>query len=165
LIITHTTETQPPYVLGNYPRVELEFRCAAPTATADAAIHECDEQRKRGELKTFKAAVECSNPKIYSAWKDAGDPNIDLLNVWLAARLVGAEKVDKKQVTEAEYQLELAELDSRLTNEKRRRNLANAEMQLRTAAVTAEAQAAQTQSAAALLQGLAALQSVSRASR
>jgi len=165
LIVTHTTETQPPYVLGNYPRVELEFRCAAPTATADAAVRECDEKRKRGELKSFKAAVECSNPKIYGAWKEAGDPNIDLLNVLLAARLVGAEKVDKKQVTEAEYQLELAELDSRLTNEKRRRSLANAEMQLRATAVAAEAQAAQTQSAAALLQGLAALQSANRPSR
>jgi hypothetical protein len=72
--VTRTTETQPPYVLGNYPRVELEFRCAAPTPTADAAIHECDEKRKRGELKTFKAAVECSNPKIYSAWKDGRVP-------------------------------------------------------------------------------------------
>jgi hypothetical protein len=117
------------------------------------------------KLKSFKAAVECSNSKIYGAWKEAGDPNLDLLNVWLAARLVGAEKVDKKQVTEAEYQLELAELDSRLTNERRRRSLANAEIQLRATAVAAEAQAAQTQSAAALLQGLAALQSVSRPSR
>ena len=138
---------------------------AAPTATADAAVRECDEKRKRGELKSFKAAAECSNPKIHSAWKEAGDPNIDLLNVWLAARLVCAEKVDKKQVTEAEYQLELAELDSRLTNEKRRRSLANVEMQLRATAVVAEAQAAQTQSAAALLQGLAALQIASRPSR
>jgi len=75
-------------------------------------ITECNEKRKRGELKTFKAAVECSNPKVYAAWKEASDPNLDLLNVLLAARLVGAENVDRGRITEAEYQLQLAELNA-----------------------------------------------------
>jgi hypothetical protein len=26
--VTNTTEAQPPYILGNYPRVEIEFKCA-----------------------------------------------------------------------------------------------------------------------------------------
>ena len=26
-LLTNATETQPPYVLGNYPRTEIEFRC------------------------------------------------------------------------------------------------------------------------------------------
>ncbi len=28
-LLTGATETQPPYLLGNYPRAEIEFRCAA----------------------------------------------------------------------------------------------------------------------------------------
>jgi hypothetical protein len=123
---------------------------------ADAAVSECNEKRKRGEL------IECSNPRIYAAWKEAGDPNLDLLNVLLAARPVGAEIVDKGKVTEAQYQLQLAELNTRLNDERRRRNFANAEMQMRQTQVSAEAQAAQAQSAAALMQGLAALQSSNR---
>jgi hypothetical protein len=162
LFVTRSTETQPPYVLGNYPRAEIEFRCDAPSTAADAAVLECSERRKRGEIKSFKAEAECSNPKVYAAWKTAGDPNLDLLNVLLAAKLVGAEKVDKGQVTAAEYQLQLAELNSRITEERRRRNFANADLRLREAEVSAQTQAAQTQSAAALLQGLAALQSANR---
>jgi hypothetical protein len=27
--LTRATETQPPYMLGNYPRAEIEFRCVA----------------------------------------------------------------------------------------------------------------------------------------
>jgi len=27
LQLTNTTETQPPYILGNYPRVEIQFSC------------------------------------------------------------------------------------------------------------------------------------------
>ena len=82
-------------MLGNYPRAEVEFRCDVPNTAADAAILECSEKHKQGEIKSFKAEVECSNPKVYAAWKAAGDPNLDLLNVLLAVKLVGAERVDK----------------------------------------------------------------------
>jgi len=140
----------PPYVLGNYPRAEIEFRCDPPSTAADAAVLECSERHKRGEIKSFKAEVECSNPKVYAAWKAAGDPNLDLLNVLLAAKLVGAEKVDKGQVTPAEYQLQLAELNARITEERRRRSLDNANLQLRGMEVSAETHAAQAQSAAVL---------------
>jgi hypothetical protein len=162
LFVTRATETQPLYVLGNYPRAEIEFRCDAPNTAADTAVLECSEKHKRGEIKSFKGEVECSNPKVYAAWKNAGNPNLDLLNVLLAAKLVGAEKVDKGQITLSEYQLQLAELNTRIADEERRRGLANADVQLRAAEVSAETQAAQAQSTAALLQGLAALQSANR---
>jgi hypothetical protein len=162
LFITRATETQPPYVLGNYPRAEIEFRCGSPNAKAEAAIVECKARRLRGELKTYKASVECSNPKIFAAYKQAGDTNLDLLNVLLAARLVGAENVDRGRVTVAEYQLQLAELESRLADERRRRDLAQADLELRRSSVVAQAQTAQAQSTAALLLGLAALQAANR---
>jgi hypothetical protein len=124
---------------------------------------ECNAKRLHGELKSYKASVECSNPKIFAAYREAGDPNLDLLNVYLAARLVGVENVDKKRVTEAEYKLQLAELESRLTKERQRRALAVADLEIKRAQAAAEtAQAAQAQSNAALLLGLAALQSANR---
>ena len=161
LFVTRSTETQPPYVLGNYPRAEIEFRCASPGKTAEAAIAECNAKRLHGELKTYKASVECSNPRIFTAYREAGDPNLDLLNVYLAARVVGAENIDRKRVTEAEYQLQLAELESRLTKERQRRALDAADLEIRRAQAAAETQtaAAQAQSStAALLLELAALQ-------
>lgn len=27
MVVVSTTETQPPYVLGNYPRSEVQFKC------------------------------------------------------------------------------------------------------------------------------------------
>jgi hypothetical protein len=68
---------------------------------------------------------------------------------------VGAENVDRGKITEAEYQLQLAELNTRITEAKRRRSLSDAH-------ANASLQATQAQSAAALLQGLAALQSANR---
>jgi hypothetical protein len=97
LFVTRTSEV-PPGLFGQFPKVDVHFRCRGPSVTADTAITECNEKRKRGELKTFKAVVECSNPKVYAAWKEAGDPNLDLLNVLLAARLVGAENVDSGRI-------------------------------------------------------------------
>jgi hypothetical protein len=165
LFVTRSSETQRPYVLGNYPRAEIEFRCASPGKTAEAAVAESNAKRLHGELKSYKASVECSNPKIFAAYREAGDPNLDLLNVYLAARLVGAENVDKKRVTEAEYKLQLAELESRLTKERQRRALTVADLEIKRAQAAAETQtarAAQAQSNAALLLGLAALQSANR---
>jgi hypothetical protein len=28
MVVVNTTESQPPYVFGNYPRAEVQFRCA-----------------------------------------------------------------------------------------------------------------------------------------
>ncbi|CAB3803893.1 hypothetical protein LMG28138_05421 [Pararobbsia alpina] len=41
LQVVHTSESQPPYVLGNYPRIELQFMCL----TAN------DPELKRPQLK------------------------------------------------------------------------------------------------------------------
>jgi hypothetical protein len=31
-LLTNETETQPPYLLGNYPRAEISFQCVPPQA-------------------------------------------------------------------------------------------------------------------------------------
>jgi hypothetical protein len=32
-LLTDATETQPPYMLGNYPRAEISFQCVVPQAS------------------------------------------------------------------------------------------------------------------------------------
>jgi hypothetical protein len=131
---------------------------------AAAVANECKEKRLRKELKTHKEAVECSNPKIYKAWQEAGSPILDLIAVHLAGRLVCAENIDKGKATEAECQLQLAELYSRVVSEGRRREQAAVQTQAMQTQAAAQAQAANAQSAGALLQGLAALQTANRPS-
>jgi hypothetical protein len=31
--IINTRESQPPYVLGNFPRIDIDFRCVAPSGS------------------------------------------------------------------------------------------------------------------------------------
>jgi multidrug resistance efflux pump len=62
--------------------------------------------------------------------------------------MVGAENIDRKRVTEAEYQLQLAELESRLTKERRRRALDVADLEIKRAQAAAETQAAAAQAQA-----------------
>jgi hypothetical protein len=83
---------------------------------------------------------------------------MDLINVYEAARLVGAENVDSGKISEAGYKLQLAELQSRLAAEDQRRGLSIANTQ----AAQAQAQAANTQAHAAMLQGLSAFQMANR---
>ena len=114
----------------------------------NAAIAECRQKRLEKEINGFKASAECSNPKIIAAWQEAQFPYMDLIFVFTAARVVGGENVDKGKITEAELNLELAELNSRIVAEEQRRNLAKS-----------NAQAAQMQATGSLVQGLGALQS------
>ena len=139
---------------------------AAKIAEADrkaaAVSDECRQKRLRKEVKGYVGSVNCSNPQLYEIWREAGDPALDLLNVELAARLVGAENVDKGKVSEGEYQLQLAELHTRIVEERRKRDFANADLRLRATQVAAQENAARAQSAAAMMQGLAALQSANQ---
>src|SRR5262249_25173294 len=64
--ITSATQTEPPYVFGNFLRIEIEFRCASPSATAEAAILECKIMERAGTAivlgrACFSAAVEDYN--------------------------------------------------------------------------------------------------------
>lgn len=173
LFVLDTREAQPPYVLGNYPKAEIQFMCLdandprlaaqasgtdAWTAIVNSIMAECKEKRLRKEVKGFVGSVKCSNPRVVAAWRQRKYPYMDLVDVYEAARLVGAENVDKGRITEAEYNLQLAELRSRLTAEQQRRSLAVANTQ----AAQAQAHAANTQAAGALLQGLGALQAANR---
>jgi hypothetical protein len=157
LVVINSTEARPSSGPGDFPKAEVQFTCVDSTKI-DSIIAECNEKRLKKEIKGFKASVECSSPSVKAAWRERRFPYMDLVDVYEAARLVGAENVDKGKLTEAEYTLQLAELRSRLATEEQRRNLAVANTQ----AAQAQAQAASTQATAAMLEGLSAFQAANR---
>jgi hypothetical protein len=122
----------------------------------------CNDKLLSKEFKTYKAFVECSNPAVYAARQEMGDKHLDLVGVLLAARLVGADNLDKRKITKAEMDLQLAELTTRLNSERQRRDIANANMQAVQMQASAQQQAANAQTSAAFMQGLAALQTANR---
>ena len=160
LVVTNIKEARPTSGPGDFPRSEVQFICW-DAKKIDAIIAEFDEKRIKKEIKGFKGVVECSSPRVIAAWRERKYPYMDLINVYEAARLVGAENADYGKLTEAQYKLQLAELQSRLTSEAQRRGLAVANTQ----AAQAQAQAANAQASAAMLQGLSAFQTANRPQR
>jgi hypothetical protein len=155
--IVNVREAQPPFVMGNFPKAEVQFTCWDATKI-DAIIAECNDRRIKKEIKGFKAAVECSSPRVIAAWRERQYPYMDLINVYEASRLVGAENVDRGKISEAEYKLQLAELQSRITAEDQRRGLAIANAQI----AQAQVDASNAQANAAMLHGLSAFITATR---
>jgi hypothetical protein len=137
---------------------EQKARMQVAKEEAATAVKECRDKRLSGELKTYLESAQCSGPRIIEAYQKAGYRYMDLQNLFVAARAAGAEKIDNKELTETQEQLQIAELAARLNAEEQRRNLAiaNANNQ------AAIASAAQQQANATLLQGLTAFQSSSK---
>jgi hypothetical protein len=98
-----------------------------PPATATAleqsrqAIIECREKRLRHELETYKQSAECSNPKIFAAWRAANYPHMDLITAWLNARDEASAQVDEKALTPKQFEAQMDALTIRLTAEEARR--------------------------------------------
>jgi hypothetical protein len=90
---------------------------------AQNAIRDCDVMRKQGMLKTYVAHVECSNPYLIKEAEATSFPYMDLINLQATKRLEVAEKVDEKKITEAQGQLELAQMYSYITEEINKRNI------------------------------------------
>jgi len=74
LFVVDTKEAQPPYVLGNYPKAEVQFMCLAtndPRLAAQASgadgwsaminsiIAECNEKRLKKEIKGWECPGRC----------------------------------------------------------------------------------------------------------
>jgi hypothetical protein len=89
-----------------------------------AVVDACEAKRREGELKTEAAVVECANPDVFAAYVDARVLYIDLMKVWLAAKLDAAKKLDKGEITHAQYDLELADWRLKIAAEEDRRKKA-----------------------------------------
>lgn len=90
---------------------------------AKAAMLKCRDKRVSGELRTYVASVQCSNPRITEAFQRAGYRYMDLVGMLTAKRMEVAEKIDNHKITEAQATLENAEYASHIADEERHRNL------------------------------------------
>ena len=82
-----------------------------------ASERECEAKRQSGVLHNFTEWAECANPPMIAAFKSAGLPDMDLIQVYAASRLVIAEKLDKGEMTAAEAQLAAADAKKNVINE------------------------------------------------
>lgn len=90
-------------------------------AKAQTAYAKCDRLLAAGQYKTHLAAVDCAVPIVTAAYEEAAYPFTDLTYISIQARRIGSRKVDVGEVTETQYQHDLAELDTRLAAEDARR--------------------------------------------
>ncbi|HEX6842072.1 MAG TPA: hypothetical protein VF113_11105 [Stellaceae bacterium] len=83
---------------------------------------QCEARRQSGELTGMTAVERCAEPDIVAAYAKADYPYMDLIRFAEAARLAGAEKVDKGEISERDYDRQRRELRDRLAGEIDRRN-------------------------------------------
>jgi hypothetical protein len=65
---------------------------------------ECEARRRSGALTSVTAVERCAEPGVIAAYRDAGYPYMDLIRFAEAARLAGAQKVDRGEIALSEYE-------------------------------------------------------------
>ena len=72
------------------------------------AINDCRDKRQRGELPSYKASAQCSNPRIFAAWQAACSTRImDLITQWLNARRAASDRVDQHQLSPDQFEQQM----------------------------------------------------------
>jgi uncharacterized protein YceK len=104
--------------------VGLSLAGCASTASRDysKANADCQAHEDSGEFKTATARAECYNGVDRRFRARFDEP--DLLDVRIAARMAIAERRDRNEITQAQADLEYAQIKSRLTTEEQRRQSA-----------------------------------------
>ncbi len=88
---------------------------------ARAAFAECNTELRNGVLKSYSQAADCARPKVLAAYQENGYPNMDLIELDLYARGLGARRVDAGDTTPSAVNRDIAELDRRIAAEEQRR--------------------------------------------
>jgi hypothetical protein len=112
LVVASSTDRPPPTIASNPPLQRIAPASQEEPTLAKAqeqtvtATNECRAKRLSGELKTFVASAQCSNPVIRQAYRAANYRYMDLVDSLIANRLAVSEQIDRKQITEAQGQVE-----------------------------------------------------------
>jgi hypothetical protein len=93
-----------------------------------AAIQHCKDLHRQGGLGTYQQTAECMGPRIWAAWHDANYPYMDLIGLYVSALERGAARLDRHEITEAEFEQEMTRLQARMASEEQRRNLPAAQL-------------------------------------
>lgn len=70
------------------------------------AVDACKARRLRGELPSYVASVQCANPAMLQAFRDAQYKYIDLIEMFAAKRVEIATRMDRGELTEDQAKLE-----------------------------------------------------------
>jgi hypothetical protein len=89
---------------------------------ADQAANECRDKRLRGELPSHVASTDCSNPRIVEAFNNAHYRYMDLIFVYVARRREVGGRIDRKELTDDQGNVEIARAFSELVEAERRRD-------------------------------------------
>lgn len=88
---------------------------------AGVEIQNCKRRYREGTLKTHAQVVNCFNPKVTGFFRKAGYPYPDLLKALADKRIEVARLIDKKIMTEAQAEAELAEFSATIAAEEQKR--------------------------------------------
>jgi hypothetical protein len=97
---------------------------------ASAIAEECRNKRVAGQIKNQVGSIECSNDRMRQVIAASGYPHMDLVDLFLANRLVLARKIDNGELTPEDAELQEAELKTRIASEEQRRNVVAYQAQL-----------------------------------
>jgi hypothetical protein len=100
-----------------HAREHLFVQARVPWIAALSAVKECKAKRLSGELKTYVQSAMCSNPGVVQAFSAVNYKHMDLIQEFVAKRLELAEKLDRRQITEAQGEHELSDLANRVWTE------------------------------------------------
>jgi hypothetical protein len=121
---------QKPVLLSTTPQPAAQQVPPIPTQTSQAAfsdaakkaIDECKAKRMSGELTTFSASAQCSNPRLIQAFSAAHYKYMDLIQALAMKRLEISKKIDSKELTEDQAQLEYAKFMIEVMTAERQRD-------------------------------------------
>jgi hypothetical protein len=102
---------------------EIKERNAALKQQAEAASQQCDANLPPGNPKTAVARAKCQMDAYNIIRPVVAYP--DLMDLFIARRMLVAEQVEKGQITIAQANDLIATRQSEITAEEQRRNLAN----------------------------------------
>lgn len=88
----------------------------------ELASNECRAKRLRGELPSYVASANCSNPRIIEAFARARYRYMDLVQVFTSKRLEVAGRQDRNQLTEDQANAEILKAYASMVEDERRRD-------------------------------------------
>jgi len=115
-----TAQTSEPHASQPAPTVREALKWAADET--ERAGRECRARRLAGELPSYAASAQCSNPRMIAAFKAAHYPYIDLIEQLAAKRLELAAKIDRGELTELQVGLETQDAYAGIQETERQRD-------------------------------------------
>jgi hypothetical protein len=86
------------------------------------AAYECRAKRLQGNLPTYSASVQCANAPMLSAFNEVHYRYMDLIQSFAAKRVELAARIDRGEMTEHQFQLELQNAYASIQETERRRD-------------------------------------------